>query len=67
MSKYMTKKSAKEIIELEKERKETGYFNGDLKFSEMKEMLRYRMEFGEAEANFILASMINAGAKFLAE
>ena len=63
----MTKKSAQEIIELEKERKETSYFNGDLKFSEMKEMLRYRMEFGEAEANFILASMINAGAKFLAE
>ena len=65
--KYMTKKAAKEIISQEKEIHETNYFEGRLKASDMKEMLRYRMGFGEAEANFILASMVTAGAKFIVE
>lgn len=65
--KYMTKKAAQEVINNEKELHETSYFDGSLKASEMKEMLRYRMGFGEAETNFILASMVNAGAKFIVE
>lgn len=65
--KYATKKSAKEIINTEKELHETNYFSGELKLKDMKEMLRYRMQFGEAETNFILASMINAGAKFIVD
>lgn len=65
--KYATKKSAKEIIETEKTAHETNYFSGNLKMKDMKEMLRYRMGFGEAETNFIMAAMVNAGAKFIAE
>lgn len=65
--KHMTKKAAKEIIVREKELHETNYFSGELKAKDMKEMLRFRMGFGEAETNFILASMINAGAKFIVE
>ena len=65
--KYMTKKAAQEVINNEKELHETSYFDGSLEASEMKEMLRYRMGFGEAETNFILASMVNAGAKFIVE
>ena len=65
--KYATKVMAKEIINKEKELNETNYFSGDLKMKDMKEMLRYRMGFGEAETNFILASMVNAGAKFIFE
>ena len=65
--KYMSKKAAKEVISVEKENHNTNYFSGELKASDMKQMLRFRMGFGEAEANFILASMVNAGAKFLAE
>lgn len=30
----------------------------------MKDMLRYRMRFGEAETNVILAALVLAGAKF---
>ena len=65
--KYMTKKAAKEIINQEREIHETNYFGGHLRASDMKEMLRYRMGFGEAETNFILASMVNAGARFIVE
>lgn len=65
--KYMMKKTAKEIISQEKEIHETSYFDGNLKASDMKDMLRYRMGFGEAETNFIIASMVNAGAKFIVE
>ena len=63
--KYMTKKYAQEVIDREKELHETNYFSGELYVSCMKEMLRFRMGFGEAETNFILASMVNAGAKFI--
>lgn len=62
--KYATKKSAKEVIEKEKERKMTAYFDGEISMSEMHYMLRNRMQFGEAETNVILASMVLAGAKF---
>ena len=62
---YATKKMATEVIDREKEMRETAYYDGVLKLSDMKRMLTYRMGFGEAEANFILASMIKAGAKFL--
>ena len=63
--KYMSKKAAQEVINREKELHETNYFSGELNVSSMKEMLRFRMGFGEAETNFILASMVNAGAKFI--
>ena len=63
--KYMSKKAAQEVINREKELNETNYFSGELNASSMKAMLRFRMGFGEAETNFILASMVNAGAKFI--
>lgn len=65
--KHMSKKAAQEVINREKELHETNYFSGELNASSMKEMLRFRMGFGEAETNFILASMVNAGAKFIVE
>ena len=65
--KYMTKKVAKEVISWEREHRLTGYFEGNLRASDMKEMLCHRMGFGDAEANFIIASMVNAGAKFIAK
>ena len=42
----------------------TNYFSGELKFVDMFDMLRYRMDFGEAETELILAALVNAGAKF---
>lgn len=60
--KYMTKKAAKEEIERNKDN--TGYFDGSISASDMKFMLRTRMGFGEAEANIIIASLVNSGAKF---
>lgn len=62
---YATKKMATEIIDREKEMRETAYYEGVLTLSDMKRMFTDRMGFGETEANFILASMIKAGAKFL--
>jgi hypothetical protein len=67
MRKYCTKKAAQEIIDLEKERRETIYLDGVLSLSDMKRIFEISLGFGEAEANFILASMIKAGAKFLDE
>ena len=66
-TKYATKKAAKEIIENEKIAHETNYFAGNLRMKDMKQMLIYQMRFGEAETNFILAAMVNAGAKFIVE
>lgn len=65
--KCMTKKAAREVIRWEREHRLTNYFEGTLRGSDMKEMLCHRMGFGDAEANFIIASMVNAGAKFIAE
>lgn len=60
--KYMTKKAAREEIERRKD--QTNYFNGTLKASRIKEMLREQMRFGESETNVILAALVLAGAKF---
>lgn len=62
--KFATKKTAQEIINREKELHETAYLDGELTMEQMKEMLIWQMKFGKAEANFILAAMVNAGAKF---
>ena len=67
MTKYATKKNAMEIINREKELHETAYLDGELTMKQMKEMLIWDMRFGKAEANFILAAMVNAGAKFKVE
>lgn len=42
----------------------TAYFDRAITQDEMWELLRYRMEFGEAETAIIIASLIKAGAKF---
>lgn len=65
--KYATKKSAKEIIEMEKESENTNYFNGRLSMADMKDMLRNRMGFGESETNVIMAALVLAGGKFTVE
>lgn len=62
--KYATRKAAREIIRHEAEQRNTYYFSGEIKFADMRDMLRYRMGFGAAETQFILASLVNAGAKF---
>lgn len=64
MTKYATKKSAMEIINREKELHETAYLDGELELEHMKKLLVWSMGFGKAEANFILAAVVNAGAKF---
>lgn len=61
--KYATKKAADEIIAREKEEHATAYFDGELTFSQMRETFHWA-GFGPAETNFILASMVKAGAKF---
>lgn len=60
--KYATKTAARD--ELEKNKSMTGYFDGSLNMTDMKEMLRHRMGFGEAETNTIMAALVLAGAKF---
>ena len=62
--KYATRKEAREIIHREAEQRNTNYFSGELKFADMRDMLRYRMGFGEAETKVIIAALVNAGAKF---
>ena len=57
-----TKKAARETIDAYKDL--TSYFDGSLTQSEMYEMLRYRLGFGEAETRIITASLVLAGAKF---
>nr|DAT41785.1 MAG TPA: hypothetical protein [Caudoviricetes sp.] len=42
----------------------TAYFNGEMSMDDMWKMLRYRMEFGEAETAVIIAALIKSGAKF---
>lgn len=58
----MTKKAAKEILDLWKD--ETNYFNGTLTSAEFESMLQYRMGFGLAESITITMALILAGAKF---
>ena len=59
-----TKKKARESIEAYKD--STAFFDGSIKQSEMYEMLRYRMQFGEAETQVIIAALVNSGAVFSA-
>lgn len=58
----MTKKLAKAVIEHNKNN--TAYFDNSMTRDEMFDMLRYRMRFGQAETEVIIASLIIAGAKF---
>lgn len=61
--KYATKKAAQEVIRKTKEENLTFFFDGELEFSYMKNQFRAD-GYGEDETNFILAAMVNAGAKF---
>ena len=61
----LTKKAAREEIERSKDK--TGYFDGSIAAAHMKDMLRNRMHFGEAETNVIIAALVLAGAKFSVE
>ncbi len=62
--KYATRKAAIEVIREIKEEGSTNYFAGTIRFEDMQLMLRYRMNFGDAETRLILAALVNAGAKF---
>ena len=42
----------------------TAWFTGECSQTEMWEMFRYRMGFGEAESAVLLAALIKVGAKF---
>lgn len=42
----------------------TAWFTGEYSQTEMWEMFRYRMGFGEAESAVLLAALIKVGAKF---
>ena len=73
--KFMTKKVAKEMIDIINYTEGTGYFgyelfsgNGKqyLKGSDMRKMFRDK-GFGHAETNLIMATLVNAGCKFLAK
>ena len=59
-----TKKTAKETVESYKDM--TNYYDGSISQNEMYNMLRYRMQFGEAEARTIIAALVISGAKFKA-
>ena len=63
MKKYKyTKKHARECVEAYAYL--TGWFDESMTQREMFEMLRYRMQFGEAESRVIIAALVMAGAKF---
>ena len=57
-----TKTYAKDALNLWKD--ETAYFNGSITEAQFENMLRYRMNFGQAEATVITMALILAGAKF---
>jgi len=59
-----TKKAARETIEQFKD--DTSYFDGSMSSEEMYNLLRYRMQFGEAETRVIIAALVNSGAAFSA-
>ena len=58
----MNTKSANEVIAAYKDM--TCYFEESMTQADMYNMLRYRMQFGEAETRVIIAALIVAGAKF---
>lgn len=63
MKKYKyTKKHARECVEAYAPL--TSWFDESMTQREMFEMLRYRMQFGEAETRVIIAALVIAGAKF---
>lgn len=63
MKKYKyTKKHAREVVEAYAHL--TAWFDESVTQRGMFEMLRYRMQFGEAETRVIIAALIMAGAKF---
>lgn len=57
-----TKEAAKETVESYKDM--TSYYDGSMSQAEMYNMLRYRMQFGEAETRTIIAALVISGAKF---
>ena len=58
----MTREDAKRIIQENKDT--TNYFDNSITYDDMYNMLRYRMQFGEAETMCIIASLKLSGAKF---
>ena len=60
-----TKKSARETVDAYKDL--TSFFDGSMTHNEMYNMLRYRMQFGEAETRTIIAALVISGAKFIEE
>lgn len=58
-----TKKSAMETINSYKDL--TSFFDGSMSQNQMYNMLRYRMQFGEAETRTIIAALVISGAKFI--
>lgn len=49
---------------IEEYKDDTMYFNEQMTFEQMYNMLRLQMEFGEAETKVIVASLIKNGANF---
>lgn len=60
--KHWSLEQCNEIIEEYKDN--TMYFNEQMTFEQMYDMLRLQMEFGEAETKCIMASLIKNGARF---
>ena len=65
MEKITTRKQAQEVINSYKDH--TCYFSNEISQEVMYDMLRYRMRFGEAETQVIIAALVNSGAKFKEE
>lgn len=57
-----THEDCKRIIR--ENRDNTAWFDQSYSMDDMWEMLRYRMQFGEAETAVIVAALIRCGAKF---
>lgn len=51
-------------ITIDRYKEDTNFFNGTMTELEMHGLLRYRMQFSEAESRVIIASLYLAGAKF---
>ena len=60
--KHWSLKQCNKIIAENKDN--TMYFNEQMTFEQMYNMLRLQMEFGEAETKVIIASLIKNGAMF---
>lgn len=58
----MTRKQALEVIQKNKDN--TARFDKSLTREDMYNMLRYRMQFGQAETEVLLAALKLAGADF---